>query len=67
MLWEEVLLEKGQNAEFSSKPQPSKYNLNDTFFRKAFMKKPEVSEATAQFNKARTLKREMESKKHLKK
>ena len=47
MLWEEVMLERGQNAEFSSKPEPSKYNLKDTFFRKAFMKKPEVSEATA--------------------
>lgn len=64
MLWEEVLIDRNQVPEITSKPKPSKYSLQDAFFRKAFITKPEISESAAQFNRARTKKREMESKKN---
>lgn len=64
MLWEEVQLERAQNPEISSKPRPSKYNLQDAFFRKAFISKPEISKSAEQFNRARTMNRDMESKRN---
>lgn len=64
MLWEELKIERTQFPEFSSKPEPDKYDVNDLFFRKAWVEKPAISEAAAQFNRSRaqkqaaTLKRE---------
>ena len=61
MLWEEKLLEKEQVPELSSQVQPSKYNLSDVFFRKAFITKPELSEATVVFNRSRQKKKQNKS------
>lgn len=47
MLWEELKIEKTQYPEFSSKPQPDKYDVHDLFFRKAWVEKPAISEAAA--------------------
>jgi hypothetical protein len=56
MLWEELKIEKTQFPEFSSKPEPDKYDVNDLFFRKAWVEKPAISEAAAQFNRSRAQK-----------
>lgn len=47
MLWEELKIEKTQYPEFSSKPEPDKYDVHDLFFRKAWVEKPAISEAAA--------------------
>lgn len=53
MLWEEILLEKNQIPDLTSKQPESKFNLKDTFFRKAFITKPQISKEQEQFNKAK--------------
>lgn len=53
MLWEEILLEKNQIPDLSSKPPESKYNLKDMYFRKAFIEKPKISNEQQKFNKAK--------------
>lgn len=42
-MWDLVNLEKKLVPSISSKKKPSKYDLKDTFFRKAFIEKPKVS------------------------
>lgn len=42
-MWALVNLEKRLVPGITSQPKPSKYDLKDTFFRKAFIQKPKVS------------------------